>query len=216
MAATRDRASGLITRRAALAALGVALAAPGVRAAPPRAAALNEKDYQVVLKVQAYLNAIHTLQSRFTQVSDDGGTASGTIYLERPGKMRIVYDPPVPILIVATGGQVYYYDSKLQQVTRTLVNDTPAWFLLRNDIKLGGDVTLTHYAQAAAVIRVTMVETTNPDLGQVTLALNAEPLELRQWTILDAQRKQVTVTLQNPDYSATLNPTLFNWTDPRG
>lgn len=216
MGARNGRPAGGLTRRAALAALGAALVAPAVRAAPPRAAPLNEQDYQVVLRVQTYLNGIHTLQSRFTQVSDQGGTANGTIYLERPGRMRIVYDPPVPILIVATGGQVYYYDSKLQQVTRTTVNDTPAWFLLRDDIKLGGDVTLTHYARAADAIRVTLVETANPDMGQVTLVLSDQPLELQQWTVLDAQRKQVTVTLVDPNYSATLNPNLFNWTDPRG
>ncbi len=65
-------------------------------------------------------------------------------------------------------------------------------------------------------IRVTLVETANPDMGQVTLVLSDQPLELRQWTVLDAQRKQVTVTLVDPNYSATLNPNLFNWTDPRG
>ncbi len=118
-----------------------------------------------MLRVQAYLNGIHTLQSRFEQVADDGGVANGTIYLDRPGRMRIVYDPPSPILIVATGGQVYYYDSKLQQVSRTTIHDTPAWFLLRDQITLGGDVTLTRYARAADTVRVTLVETDNPDLG---------------------------------------------------
>jgi len=68
------------------------------------------------------------MQSRFEQVAEDGGVAAGTIYMSRPGKMRIVYDPPSPILIVATDGQIYYYDSKLQQVSRTYVTDTPAWF----------------------------------------------------------------------------------------
>ena len=39
--------------------------------------------------MQDYLNNIHTLQSRFEQVSNDGGVATGTIYLSRPGKMRV-------------------------------------------------------------------------------------------------------------------------------
>jgi len=194
----------------------MALAARGARAAPPRAAPLNEKDYQEVLRVQAYLNGIRTLQSRFEQVAQDGGVANGTIYLERPGRMRIVYDAPSPILIVATEGQVYYYDRNLQQVTRTTVDATPAWFLLRDQIKLGGDVTLTRFSHSADAIRLTLVETANPDLGQVTLVLSDQPLELRQWTVLDAQKKQVTVTLADPHYGVLLDPRLFYWTDPHG
>lgn len=206
-----------ITRRESFAALaGLALFATGARAAPPRAAPLNEKDYQEVLRAQSYLNGIRTLQSRFEQVSEDGSVANGTIYLERPGRMRIVYDPPVPILIVATEGQVYYFDSKLQEVSRTYVNETPAWFLLRDPIRLGGEVTLTRFSHGADAIRISLVETANPDLGQVTLVLSDQPLELRQWTVLDAQRKQVTVTLIDPHYGVALDPKLFYWTDPRG
>jgi outer membrane lipoprotein-sorting protein len=206
-----------ITRRRSFAALAVlALAASGARAAPPKAAPLDEKQYQDVLRAQTYLNGIRTLQSRFQQVAEDGGVASGTIYLARPGRMRIVYDPPSPILIVATEGQVYYFDRKLQEVSRTTIDTTPAWFLLRDQIKLGGDVTLTRFEHAADTIRLGLVETDNPDLGQVTLVLSDQPLELRQWTVLDAQKKQVTVTLNDPHYGVALDPKLFYWTDPRG
>jgi outer membrane lipoprotein-sorting protein len=121
----------------------------------------------------------------------------------------------VPILIVATQGQVYYYDKNLEQVSRTTVDDTPAWFLLRDQIKLGGDVTLTKFAREPAVLRVTLVETANPDIGQVTLVLSDRPMALRQWTVLDAQRKTVTVTLADPQFGVALDENLFYWTDPR-
>jgi outer membrane lipoprotein-sorting protein len=214
---TTDQPAAAMTRRAALAGLAVALtvAGSGARAAPPRAAQLNQTDYQDVLRIQAYLNGITTMQARFEQTSDEGGVGTGTIYLSRPGRMRIVYDPPVPILIVATQGQVYYYDSKLQQVSRTTVNDTPAWFLLRDQIRLGGEVTLTGFQRMADAFRATLVETDNPDLGEVTLVLSDKPLALRQWTVLDAQKKQVKVTLIDPHFGVTLNPSLFTWTDPR-
>jgi outer membrane lipoprotein-sorting protein len=218
MAATIVTERHQFSRREALALVAAAALACLARralAAPPRAAQLNEKDYQDVVRVQAYLNGIGTMQSRFAQVADDGSVAAGTIYLQRPGRMRIVYDPPVPILIVATEGQVYYYDSKLQQVSRTTINDTPAWFLLRDPIKLGGEVTITGFARAADALRLTLVETDNSDLGQVTLVLSDQPLELRQWTVVDAQRKTVTVTLQDPHYGGALDPKLFAWTDPR-
>ena len=214
----REGEVGLLTRRQSLSILAaLALCAAGARAAtPPKAAPLGAQDNQEVQRLQAYLNGIRTLQSRFEQVSEDGGVAHGTIWIERPGRMRIVYDPPVPILIVATDGQIYYFDRNLQEVSRTYLNDTPAWFLLRDPITLGGDVTLTNFSHAADTIRLTFLETKNPDLGQVTLVLSDQPLELRQWTVLDAQKKRVTVTLVDPHYGVALNPNLFYWTDPRG
>lgn len=203
-----------LSRRAALFGLAAALF-PTLARALVRPAVLDAAAQADVARVQAYLNGIRTMESRFTQVSDDGGVAYGTIYLSRPSKMRIVYDPPVPILIVATEGQLYYYDSKLQQVSRTYTSDTPAWFLLRDPIALGGDITVTAFNRSADTLRLTLVETKNSDLGQVTVVLTDQPLELRQWTVVDAQRKQVTVTLQNPRFDTPLDPNLFYWTDPR-
>jgi len=40
-------------------------------------------------------------------------------------------------------------------------------------------------------------------------------MQLRQWSVVDAQRKEVTVTLESPQFGISLNPSLFYWTDPR-
>ena len=196
------------------AALALGLAPP-VHAAPPRAAALSVPDADEVQRIQTYLNGIQTLQSRFNQVAADGSTASGTIYLDRPGHLRLVYDPPSSILIVATGGQIYHYDPKLDQVSQIDVQETPAWFLLRGDIKLGGDITIVGIEHGADSLRLTLVETEQPEHGQVTLVLSEKPRQLRQWTVVDAQNKQVTVTLDDPRYGVALAAKLFQWTDPR-
>ncbi len=178
-------------------------------------AALSRADSADLARVQDYLNNIHTLQSRFEQIADDGGIATGTIYLSRPGKMRVEYDPPVPILLVATEGRIWYYDKKLEEVSFFDLKDTPAWFLLQDNVRFGGDITVSNLEREPAVLRVTLTETKNPDLGQATVVLSDHPLELKKWQILDAQQKNVTVTLDDPHYGVPLNPRLFYWTDPR-
>lgn len=207
-----------LSRRHLLASLAAAgaLAATPVRAAPTRApvarpAPLSPQEQSELLQVQRYLNDIHTLQSRFQQFAQDGGVSSGTIYLQRPGKMRIVYDPPTPVLIVSDGSNVYYWDSQLQQVQHIGVEDTPAWFLLRPEIKLTGDVTITGFVREPGVLRIAMTETNHPTQGSLTLVMSEGPLELRQWTVVDPQQKQVTVMLQDPHYGVTLDPQLFVW-----
>ena len=196
-----------------LAALPLRLAAA---APPPRAAQLTPQEGAELKQVQDYLNGIRTLSSRFTQVTPDGRFARGQFYLSRPGQMRIDYDPPVPVLLVADGsGNIYYYDRELQQVSEVRTNDTPAGFLLRDRITLSGDITVTSYQHHPGAIRVGLVETREPGQGTVTMVLDDKPLQLRQWTVLDAQRKEVTVTLENPHYGAAIDPKLFYWTDPR-
>lgn len=215
---TKDR-TPLLPRRQLLASAAAfaALAALPVpaRAAAPRAATLTPDDQAELRRVQDYLDGIKTLQSRFQQFSQDGGVASGTIYLQRPGKMRIVYDDPVPILIVCTADTVYYWDKKLDQLSQIGVKDTPAWFLLRPDIRLSGDVTITGLKRDPGVLRIAMTETKQPDLGSLTLVVSEQPLELRQWTVVDAQQKPITVTLEDPHYGVQLSPLLFVWTDQR-
>jgi outer membrane lipoprotein-sorting protein len=178
-------------------------------------AAVSAADTADLKRIQDYLNNIHTLQSRFQQISGEGGIATGTIYLSRPGKMRVEYDPPVPILLVATEGRIWYYDKKLEEVSFFDLRDTPAWFLLQDNVSFGGEITVNGLERDPGVLRVTVSETKKPDLGKATLVLSDRPLELRKWQILDAQRKSVTVTLDDPHYGAPLNPNLFYWTDPR-
>jgi outer membrane lipoprotein-sorting protein len=183
--------------------------------APSWARALTPADTADLQRVQDYMNNIHTLQSRFEQISNDGGVATGTIYLSRPGKMRVEYDPPVPILLVATDNRIWYYDKKLQQVSFFDLKDTPAWFLLQDNVSFGGDISVTNLERDPGALRVTVTEAKNPSLGQATLVLADKPLELKKWQIVDAQQKTVIVTLDDPHYGAPLNPSLFYWTDPR-
>ncbi len=214
----RDDTPDLPRRRLlASAAAFAGLAAFGLpaHAAAPRPAVLTPEDQAELKRVQDYLDGIRTLQSRFQQFSQDGGVASGTIYLQRPGKMRIVYDDPVPVLIVCTADTVYYWDKKLDQLSQIGIRDTPAWFLLRPDIRLTGDVTVTSLQRAPGALRIGMTETQQADRGSLTLVLSDRPLELKQWTVVDAQQKPITVTLQDPHYNVQLSPLLFVWTDQR-
>ncbi|HMK68119.1 MAG TPA: outer membrane lipoprotein carrier protein LolA [Stellaceae bacterium] len=208
----------MLTRRILLGALALA-SAPLVRAfaavPPPKAAVLTAAQQAEVGQIETYLNAIRTLSSSFEQVSGEGNVASGKLYLSRPGRMRFEYDPPVPILLVADGLDIHYYDRELQQLSDMRIESTPAAFLLRDRIALSGSVTLTRYDHLPGAIRLTFVETSEPDQGSVTLTLTEHPLELRQWTVVDPQQKRITITLTDPHYGVSLDPRLFQWTDPR-
>jgi outer membrane lipoprotein-sorting protein len=201
--------------RSALAALVLAAAVPMAGfAAPPKAVQLSEPDRADLQRAQQWLNGIKTMSARFSQFSD-GGTADGVLYLKRPGNMRFEYDAPTPYMLLANGTWMIYYDKSVEQVTYLPISSTPAWFLLKDDISLGGDVTVTGFERGQGVLRVTIVQTKEPDSGRVTLTFSDKPLELKQWTLTDAQGKRTTVTLNDARYGDPVDPKLFVFNDPR-
>ena len=84
--------------------------------------ALTEAETALVKKAEAYLNAITTLKARFTQVNADGASHEGDLYISRPGKMRLVYDPPTPMLMVADGVFLIYVDKDMDDVSHIDLN----------------------------------------------------------------------------------------------
>ncbi|MBY0431339.1 MAG: outer membrane lipoprotein carrier protein LolA, partial [Rhodospirillales bacterium] len=110
-----------LTRRFVLAAMALLLAAPAWAARPVQ---LSAQDLADVQRVEDYLNGITTLQARFLQASPNGATAEGTAYISRPGKMRLAYDPPSPILVVADGRMLVYYDSELKETSYAPLDST--------------------------------------------------------------------------------------------
>lgn len=167
-----------------------------------------------VERVESYLNGLNTLQSAFVQINPDGGMATGDLYYARPDKMRLDYDPPNQILIVANGTFLVYHDRKLEQVTHLLPSSTPLGFLLDDEIQLSGDVTVTGLERVGDEILVTVVQTDEPDQGAVTLVFAEQPLELRRWTVVDAQGLRTHVMLEQLETGMSLDADLFDFCNP--
>jgi outer membrane lipoprotein-sorting protein len=185
---------------------------PPAVAAPPKPAALSDQDRADIGRVEAYMNQLRTATATFLQVADNGGVARGKFYLSRPGKMRFEYEPPTPILMVSTGGQVVYYDSLLKQTSYLPIDSTPLGLLLRDNLKFGSEVTITQLERGPGTIRLSLVQTKEPDLGALTLTFTDKPLALKQWTVIDQQRQATTVTLMELQTDMKLDPKLFQFT----
>ena len=102
------------------------------------------RNAQDLARIEDYLNELRTLRAHFVQINPDGGSSTGTLYFERPDKMRLDYNPPSELLIIANGWKLVYQDRRLEQVSQLFTSRTPLGFLLEDEIRLqGGDVTVT-------------------------------------------------------------------------
>lgn len=194
----------MIARRSLLVST-LALLPVRLMAAAPQTA----QDKADIARVEAYLNGLKTLKAHFTQVTGDGQISEGTAWLERPGKMRFQYDPPAPFLLIAGHGVLTFNDSSLKQTSNISLSRTPLGILLADNVVLSGAVTVTSVQRLPGQLQVTLVRTETPGDGTLTLIFADQPLALRQWTVVDAQRRDTHVTLSNVQLGGSFNPVLF-------
>ncbi|MGH6944366.1 MAG: LolA family protein [Geminicoccaceae bacterium] len=204
------REAGLVRAAACLALLLIGLIAVPLGAAVRDPAAVNEEE---IARIEDYLNGLSTLRSKFVQINPDGGMATGQFYYERPDKMRLDYDPPSDLQIIANGWDLVYHDRRLKQVSHLLTSTTPLEFLLQDKIRLSGDVTVTDLARRAGELTVTLVQTDDPNEGRITLAFAEQPMELRRWTVVDAQGQRTQVLLDGLETDVKLDKDLFRFRD---
>ena len=178
------------------------------------AAALSELEIADIARAEAYLNTIQTMRARFIQVGPQGGLTEGNFYLRRPGRLRFEYDPPIPVLVVADGTWVVFYDSEINQVTRLPLGSTPLAVLLRDEVRLRGSVTVTDVERATGTLRITVIDSEAPDQGSITLVFSDRPLALRQWLIRDPQGQETSIALSEIRYNMILKPELFVFFEP--
>ena len=183
-------------------------------AGAPRAVTLTAQDAQELNRVTAYLNGIRTMTARFRQLAGNGAVSTGSLWVARPGRMRFEYDPPSPITLIADWFYVIYWDKQLQEASKVGLKSTPAWFLLRDPISFGQDITVTRFERAGNNLRITVVESAEPDTGSLTIDFTENPLSLRQWTVVDRQERMTTVSLSQVQFGMVLDPKLFQYHDP--
>jgi len=208
-----------LTRRALLSRAGSGLLMAGAASLIPydaafakklKPAALSDQDKADVARIEAYLNGITTMQAKFQQVSLSNQEISfGMIYVRRPGFLRVQYDPPRQDILVADSIAISYYDAELNQLNQAPLKLSPLWFLLRDDVKLGGDVTVTSFQRGPNAFQIGLVQTDEPDAGTVTMVLGDKPLELQQWSIIDEKGNEVKVALFDAQFGVKLENSLF-------
>lgn len=189
----------------ALAALTLCLLLPQ----PTGAAPLSAEDKQALKRIEAYFNGLTTLQARFLQVSSQGATAQGILSLKRPGRMRFEYDAPSPVLLVSDGTWLIFQDNELQQTTHVPLGSTPLAVLVEDPVDLTTNLEVLDVRRDPGVIRLLMRMRDDPEAGFIQMVFSDAPLELRQWTITDAQGIEVKVALLETRKGMDLQNELF-------
>lgn len=200
-----------MTRRIFLAGALAALLVPAF----PVAAQMSGEDARDLTRISNYLNGITTMEGNFVQVGHDGELSEGQFYLRRPGRIRFEYKPPNPALVVADGTWVGVYDTRLKTLDRIPLGSTPLEILLKKRVDLKNEHAVQKIERAPGLMRVTAIDPDEPDQGSITMVFADNPLELRQWIVVDKQGLTTTVALSEMRSNVDLDPNLFFIEEPK-
>ena len=171
-------------------------------------------DPALVDRALAYLNGVRTLQARFVQRDQSGGRWTGSLWMARPGRLRFQYDPPVNDVIWADGGLVKHYDAALEALTHLPPSETPAWFLLDDQVRLKDDVRVLETSFQGDRYYLTAAQANIIGDARVTLAFAAEPDRILGWQVTDDTGAVTTLELIDMTTGGPLPRGIFKYWPP--
>lgn len=213
------------TFRRLVVACGLAGMALGTMATPAAAkdpvqlasdGALSAKDAADLRRVEKYLNGIESVVAGFIQVNHNGTVSQGRIYVARPGKMRVEYDPPANMVLVATGVWLIFYDGELEETTYLPLRSSPVSFLLKENMRFGEDVKVLTITRAPGLLRIKVREVDEDEGGAtLTLTFKDNPLSLKQWVVRDDEGRDTKLALLDPQLDVPIKPERFQFVSPK-
>lgn len=162
-------------------------------------------------KLSAYLNKFTTAKGGFTQINGDGSISTGTIYIKRPGRIRFEYNPPEKSLVLASANTVAIFDGKSNQPPEQYpLKRTPLGIVLQKNVNLARAKMVVGHTSDGKTTTVIAQDPKNPEYGQIRLLFTANPVELRQWVIVDGTGGETTLVLNELQKGMPLAARLFN------
>ena len=199
-----------MNRRSFIRSLGLPFAAMAMLTALAVPAAAEKISLK---ELSRYLNGLTTAQAEFTQINSDGSISTGKLYIQRPGRARLEYNPPDKNLVLAGSGQVAIFDSKSNQPPEQYpLSKTPLSIILASNVDLGRAKMVVGHTIDGNTTRVRAQDPAHPEYGSIEMVFTSGPTELRQWVIRDDSGAETTVILGEMKKGGKLNSSLFNIT----
>ena len=170
-------------------------------------------------QVQRHLQATTSMTAAFSQTDRAGKVLTGTLTLEKPGKIRFQYEKGVPYLIVGDGKALWFIDYSVRQVSRWPVSDSPLGVLLDPSKDIARFAKVVPSA-SPEVVSVEARDPKHPEYGRITLIFERNAgapagLMLQGWVALDSQNNRTTIRLKDQRFNGPVSDGAFRWSDPR-
>jgi outer membrane lipoprotein-sorting protein len=162
-------------------------------------------------ELSTYMNSIITVESTFNQINENGSFSTGKIYLKRPGKIRLEYDPPNLGLVIVGGGQVAIFDPKSdKEPFRFPLRHTPLSIILEENVNFKKrNMVLEHTSDGPTTV-LSLQDPARAEYGYIKLVFTNHPVTLRQWVIDNNSGNKSIVMIEDWTEGKKVRDVLFN------
>ena len=179
----------------------VILAAAGTQASAPK-----------LSTIESYLNDLSKIVADVEQWDVNGAYKQGKLYLEKPGKLRLNYNAPSSLVILADGKTLFFADRKSGDLSYMPIQDSPASILLQPNLDIQNNFSISEFSFDAEFITLILKRKGNEDIGSLKLTFQRfkDRIILTQWIVIDAQNKKTIVKLSNLQDVKSFDQELFD------
>lgn len=171
----------------------------------------------ILQKVETAYNKIKTLKAKFAQFNSktQDDLQTGELYMSRPGEMRLIYEKGSPLEFYAHNGYLIYHDKELKEVNYFHLKQTPVSLILKQTLKFDDpEFLVTDIQDILDEYYVTAIKKDARELGSLTLIIDKETLQLKQWDVVDIEGVKSTVSLYEAQFNIPLDKKLFLFQNP--
>ena len=169
------------------------------------------KETNYASEVADYFDKIHTLTTKFIQISSTGKVETGQLSLKKPDKVRFDYDFPLNHLVIASGALLVIIDRKSNsEPQRYLTSQTPLELLLSTDTTFKNSAYMKDSVLKKEKFHVVLRDSKSPNLGQVEFIFSTTPIKLIELQTTTSSGERTRVLLEDMVINPTLKDALFN------
>jgi len=177
--------------------------------AMPAEAAFTAQQAEALKRINSYFDGIRRMQGEFIQFGPNGEQSEGVFFIERPGKIRFHYKPPVKMDVIADGNQVAIQDRAMMTQDLYPLSKTPLRYLLSDRIDLTSASIVREVIEEPDLITLVLVQESAFGDGALRLIFDAKTYELKQWVVTDAQGLDTSVAIYNVETGKKADPDYF-------
>ncbi|MCY4541774.1 MAG: outer membrane lipoprotein carrier protein LolA [Rhodobacteraceae bacterium] len=191
--------------------IALALAAHAAAQQSGDAATPDEMPEVTLSQLSNYLEQLSTGMGAFSQYNADGTTSKGRVYLSRPWNLRMEYDPPDEISIIAKGRRLYVLDRKSNsQPAQYPLTGTGLETLIAKNVNLEDPELLQDFRAGDGYSEVHVRHSSKLVDGHSELYFANHPITLLGWGYVDGDGQRTTLVLDSWREGIGLRRSLFD------
>jgi outer membrane lipoprotein-sorting protein len=164
-------------------------------------------------KLTLYINNIKTLEANFEQINNDNSVSTGSLFIKKPGKLRMKYEEPNESIVLVSSGFVTIIDPKSNAPPQNFaLENSPFRVLLFSDLSLEMVNMGINYNSEKSKTILTVKDLENQNEGYIEMTFTDNPIVLEQWLLVNSMEEKIIVKLTNVSLGGNMSNTSFDAT----